>query len=234
VTTDLAPDTRLSAHHAESSCPPLAARGDRPAAATPFRRPGGWQNRVVPTRFRLLLACPLLVLAGCGNSRTPVPDISRPAPPQGFRTLTLSHAGVSLATPANWTITGQSAPLVVTFNSGPAVVALWRFARSGPPPTTAAALSRARRALITAVRGRDRAVSVIGSADARVPGAGTITLQVRERIDGRLRRVMSTHVYVRGAELVLDEYAPPAQYAAVARSVFAPVLRSLALLPAGR
>jgi len=188
----------------------------------------------VPTRFRLLLACPLLVLAGCGNSRTPVPDISRPAPPQGFRTLTLSHAGVSLATPANWTITGQSAPLVVTFNSGPAVVALWRFARPGPPPATAGALSRARRSLISAVRARDRAASVVGSAETRVAGAGAIALQVRERIGGRLRRVLSTHVYIRGAELVLDEYAPPSQYAAVARGVFAPVLQSLALLPAGR
>jgi hypothetical protein len=188
----------------------------------------------VPRLLRLLLACPLLALAGCGNSRTPVPDISRPAPPQGFRTLTLSHAGVSLATPANWIVTGQSAPLVVTLNSGPAVVALWRFARSGPPPTTAAALGRARRSLITAVRGRDRAVSVVGSAETRVAGAGAVALQVRERIDGHLRRVLSTHVYIPGAELVLDEYAPPPQYAAVARSVFAPVLRSLALLPAGR
>jgi hypothetical protein len=201
-----------------------------------LRRSDGWQNRLVPSLFRVLLACPLLVLvlAGCGNSRTPVPDISRPAPPQGFRTLTLSHAGVSLATPANWIVTGQSAPLVVTLNSGPAVVALWRFARSGSTPATAAALGRARRSLITAVRGRDRNVSVVRSAETRVAGAGAVALQVRERIGGQLRRVMSTHVYIPGAELVLDEYAPPTQYAAVARSVFAPVLHSLVLLPAGR
>jgi hypothetical protein len=190
----------------------------------------------VPTLLRFLLACPLLAvaLASCGNSRTPVPDVSRPAPPQGFRTMTLSRAGVSLATPANWIVTGQSAPLVVTLNSGPAVVALWRFARSGPAPTTAEALGRARRSLIRTVRGRDRAVSVVGSAETRVAGAGAIALQVRERIGGQLRRVMSTHVYIPGAELVLDEYAPPTQYAGVAHSVFAPVLRSLALLPVRR
>jgi hypothetical protein len=38
---------------------------------------------------------------------------------------------------------------------------------------------------------------------------------------------------VRGAELVLDEYAPPDLFAAVDRSVFVPVRRSLALLGAG-
>jgi hypothetical protein len=43
--------------------------------------------------------------------------------------------------------------------------------------------------------------------------------------------VTSTHVYVDGAELVLDEYAPPDQFASVARSVFSPVRRPLTLVP---
>jgi len=67
----------------------------------------------------------------------------------------------------------------------------------------------------------------------RIDGARAVQLQARERIGGQVRRVSSTHVYVPGAELVLDEYAPPAQYAAIDRSVFAPIRRSLALLPAG-
>lgn len=186
------------------------------------------------TRRTILLACPLLALAGCGNARTRVPDITRAAPPLGFRTLTLGHAGVSLATPRNWTVTGQAAPLVVALNSGPAVVALWRFDRAGAPPATTAALNRARRALIAAIRARDRAVTVLSAAETRVAGLHAIAVQARERIEGRLRRVISTHVYIPGAELVLDEYAPPGQYPAVAARVFAPVERSLALLPADR
>jgi hypothetical protein len=178
-----------------------------------------------------VLACSLLVVAGCGNSRTPVPDTSRPAAPQGFRTMKLTQFGVSLATPRNWTVTGQSAPLILTLNSGPAVVALWRFARSVAPPRAGRALDHDRRALLAAVRGADRGITVLASTDTRVAGATAVELQARERIGGQLRRVSSTHVYVPGAELVLDEYAPPAQFAAVQNSVFRPVRSSLALLP---
>jgi len=181
-----------------------------------------------------VLACPLLALPGCGNSRTPVPDISQAAAPQGFRTLALHQAGVSLAAPRNWTATGQAAPLVVTVNSGPAVIALWRFARAGPPPAAPAARRRARRALLATIRARDRTVTVLSSAATRVAGAPAVVVAARERIGGHLRRVISTHVYIPGAELVLDEYAPPSQYRAVAARVFAPVRRSLALLPGDR
>jgi hypothetical protein len=176
----------------------------------------------VPPPLRLVLGGCVLCLAGCGNSRTLVPDTAVPAPPHGFRTLRLSHAAVSLITPRNWTVTGQSAPLVLTLNSGPAVVALWRFARAA-----------ARAALITATRARDRTLALLSSRLMRIDGARAVQLQARERIGGQVRRVSSTHVYVPGAELVLDEYAPPAQYAAIDRSVFAPIRRSLALLPAG-
>jgi hypothetical protein len=122
---------------------------------------------------------------------------------------------------------------VVTVQSGAAVVALWRFARPQGVPSGAGALSRARASLIAAVRGRDRTLKLLGSSLSRVDGAGAIELNAIERIAGRPRQVSSTHVYVRGAELVLDEYAPPAQFAAVERAVFARVRRSLALLQAG-
>jgi hypothetical protein len=177
-----------------------------------------------------LFGC-LLLVAGCGNSRTAVPDVDRPAPPQGFRKLTLASAGVSLITPRNWTVSNQTAPLVLTLNSGPAVVALWRLARSAPPPASPAALSSTSRALIAAVRRRDPSISQLRATTTRVDGARAIRLEARERIAGRMRRVTSTHVYIDGAELVLDEYAPPAQFPSVARSVFGPVRRSLTLVP---
>jgi hypothetical protein len=39
--------------------------------------------------------------------------------------------------------------------------------------------------------------------------------------------VRSTHLYAYGAELVVDAYAPPGEFARVDRRVFGPMLRSL-------
>jgi hypothetical protein len=178
-----------------------------------------------------MLAGCLLLAAGCGNSRTAVPNLSAPAPPHGFRKLTVSSAGISLDTPRNWTVTSQTAPLVLTLNSGPAVVALWRLSRTAPPPASARGLRVAGRALVAAVRRRDPTIGGLRVTPTQVDGARAIRLEARERIAGRMRRVTSTHVYVSGAELVLDEYAPPAQFATIQRTVFAPVRRSLTLLP---
>jgi hypothetical protein len=187
----------------------------------------------MPLASKLLLGFSLALLAGCGNSRTPVPDATQPAAPQGFRTLTLSAAGVRLAAPVNWTVAGQRAPLLLTAGSGTALVALWRYARTAGAPAGRSGLRRARRALIAAVRARDRTLQLLGSSLTRVDGARAIELTAIERIAGAVRQVISTHVYVRGAELVLDEYAPPAQFAAVNRAVFSPVRHSLALLSPG-
>jgi hypothetical protein len=176
---------------------------------------------------------PLALLAGCGNSRTPVPSPTQASPPNGFETVTRPYAGVRLSVPRNWTVTGQRAPLVMTVASGSAVVALWRFARAAAVPASPAALARAQIKLIAAVRARDRTIRLLGTSLGRVDGAAAIELNALERISGRPRRVSSTHVYVPGAELVLDEYAPPGQFANVDRSVFAPVRRSLVLVGAG-
>jgi hypothetical protein len=176
----------------------------------------------------------VILLAGCGNARTAVPSASQPALPAGFVTLTRSYAGARLAVPRNWIVTGQRAPLVVTIQSGTAVMALWRFASKGPVPVGRRALAAARARLIARIRQRDRTVRLLRASFARIDGANAIELDAQERIGGLARRVSSTHVYVRGAELVLDEYAPPAEFAAVDRTVFAPVRRSLTLIGSDR
>lgn len=180
-----------------------------------------------------MLAGSVLLLAGCGNSRTPVPSAALPAAPYGFRTLTLRDAGVRLAAPRNWTVSGQRSPLLVTFASGPAVIALWRFARAGSVPSGARALAVLRTRLLGALRARDRTLRVLRADDLRVAGARAIDVEAVERIDGRSRRVSSTHVYLRGEELVLDQYAPPGLFTAVDRSVFGPVRGSLTVVAPG-
>jgi hypothetical protein len=181
----------------------------------------------------VVLAGSLLLLAGCGNSRTTVPSATLPAAPDGFRTLVLHDAGVRLAAPRNWTVSGQHSPLLMTIESGGAVIAVWRFARPASAPSGTRALPALRARLLGAVHARDHALSVLRAGGLRVAGASAIDVEAIERIGGRSRRVSSTHVYLRGEELVLDQYAPPAAFAAVDRSVFRPVRRSLTVIRTG-
>lgn len=50
-----------------------------------------------------------------------------------------------------------------------------------------------------------------------------------ERIGLARRHVGSAHVYAQGAELVVDAFAPPGEFATVDRTMFQPLLRSLRL-----
>lgn len=180
----------------------------------------------------LTLTLALALLAGCGNSRTPLVFDTRAAKPDGLRTLSYPAAGISFRAPRNWRAVPEYSPMVAVLSSGAAVIALWRYPRAQPPPAGAPALSQARVSLIGAARARDRGLEVIRSGLSTVDGNRAIELDAIERIDGKLRRVRSTHVFVPGAEIVLEEYAPPAGFHAVDHAVFSPLRRSLALFGA--
>jgi hypothetical protein len=180
----------------------------------------------------ILVAFGALLLSACGNSRTPVPNLNQPAAPSSFRPL--AFTGVALEAPSNWSVVNERAPLVTVVASGTAVVALWRFPRSAPVPIGGAALSHATSQLISAARARDPSLQVIRASAVTVDRAPAIELDAFERINGQPRRVRSTHVFVPGAELVLDEYAPAAIFHMVDHAVFSPVKRSLRLVPGAR
>lgn len=206
----------------------------------PRHRPRGAHARE-PARARTSLyraplaaaaGCVLaLALAACGGSRPAAPNLTQPARPDGFRTLAFPVAGVSLLAPRNWLTQPQHAPLVTIETSGSAVVALWRYPSSGSaaavPP---APLSLDETALVNQARARGGLVRVLRARTATVAGQPAVVLDVLERIAGSLRRVISTHVYAPGAELVLEEYAPPAGFATVRREAFTRIARSLRLL----
>lgn len=170
-------------------------------------------------------------LAACGNSRTPAPSLSAPAAPSSFRPLADPAAGVALAAPTNWSVLQQRPPLLMVISSGAAVIALWRFQHRGPWPSDPALLAQARAALIGAVHARDRTLQLIRSKIGTVNGVHSIELDAFERIGNSVRRVRSTHLYVTGAEVVLDEYAPPRMFHSVDHAVFSPVKRSLRVVP---
>jgi hypothetical protein len=179
----------------------------------------------------VLAGCAWL-LAGCGNSRTPVPSLTRPAAPGGLHTLRFPAAGVSFSAPRNWQVIAEQAPLVTVVASGDAVIALWRYPRSGPPPDSQALLTAARSSLLAAIHSRQSAVRVLGSHTTTIDGAPTIEFDATETINGRPRRVLSTHVFAGRGEIVLEEYAPPSLFAELHHALFASVRRSLAITPA--
>jgi hypothetical protein len=141
-------------------------------------------------------------------------------------------SGVAFRAPSDWLVVGRQAPLVAVASSGSAVVAIWRFPRTGLPPAGTAALKRAEAHLIGAARARDATLRLIRSKLASIDGAPAVELDAFERIAGQPRRVRSIHVFVSGAELVLDEYAPPSVFHGVDHEVFSPMKRSLTVSPA--
>lgn len=179
----------------------------------------------------VLIAITLGALGGCGDSRTAPPSFARFLTPTGVTSASFLSGSLRLQAPANWATQIGVPPLVVTYASGPAVIAIWRYPReeSQALPHDAAALGRARSALIRAAGARDPTLRVISSAVIEHGGVYGVELDALETVRGHVRRVRSAHVYQRGAELVIDEYAPASQFHAVDRAVFSPLLHSVHL-----
>jgi hypothetical protein len=175
----------------------------------------------------VILMFPLVTLAACGNSRTPVPSVSTPAQPTTFRALSFPAAGLSLKAPSNWAVTAGHGRLVTTVSSGAAVIALWRFPSGRPAPAGAAELRQAAQELIKAARARDPSMRLLGSQVTRIGGVPAVELDAVEQIAGQVRQVRSSHLFAARAEVVLEEYAPTRLFPDVDQAVFVPLRRSL-------
>jgi hypothetical protein len=166
-------------------------------------------------------------VTGCANERTAPPDVATPGPPLGSLDVSYPKFGIEFVAPKGWHVTEGSGTLVTTVQTGQATVAIWRYPREEPLPATAEAIRRARRELIAAAKRRDKTFKVGTSRLIRLRKAPAIQLVGRETIGGRRFRVRSTHVFAHGAEVVVDEYAPPQFFSRLDKTVFKPVLRSL-------
>ncbi len=184
-------------------------------------------RRLPPGRILAIGLGLLTLLAGCGNSRTPPPSTATPAPPSTFQTLTFRAAGVKLDAPSNWVIARGRGRLLTALSSGSAVVALWRFPRPAAQQSSTSALRLQARRLLGAARRRDPGFQLVGTKVRRIGDLPAVQINAFEQINGRRRRVLSTHVFARRAEIVLDEYAPPDVFGAVADRVFSPLSHSL-------
>jgi hypothetical protein len=178
-------------------------------------------------------AAAILTLAlagvGCGNHRQRVPDVSGSQKPAKATQLDYPTAGVTFSAPRNWYQGGGTKPLVVALASGRAGVAVWRYPRREPLPTAKNELDQAQANLSDAVRSRDGSVHIESTKVVDVNGARGIQVVATEHIGGQLRRVRSTHFFDRGAEIVVDAYAPPGDFPRLDGTVFQPLIQSVRL-----
>jgi hypothetical protein len=187
----------------------------------------------VPHAPHALAAAALVALfAGCGNDRTPAPDIGLIPAPKGFRAAKYPAQGIDFRAPTNWRISPGEGTHVATVAIGDAQVGVWRYPRTEPLPETRAQLNAARDAVVAQIEGRDptfkltstRLVLKKGIRAVEVVGVGTNLTNT-----GVQRSVRSLHAYGQGAEVVIDAFAPPKDFARVDEQTFGPMTRSLKL-----
>ena len=179
-------------------------------------------------------AAGVVLLAGCGNLRTKPPDIGRIPAPTGFRDQTFIKEGVFFRAPRNWRVIVGESPQVATIAIGDAQIAVWRYRRIEPLPETRRQLKAARKALIAQVKSRDATFRVTSSRIVVKRGLRGVEVIGSVSNQGQRRRVRSRHVYGRKAEVVVDAFAPPKEFARVDKQTFGPVARSLKLGEPGK
>ncbi len=175
----------------------------------------------------LAAACLLPAAAGCGNDPAPTPDTTTAVAPRGAEPVRYREAGVALEAPVGWQARPGRAPLITTFTSGQGSISIFRYPRIEPFPRTRAELTAATDQLVAAAKARDASFRETRRSRTRVDGSRAIVLRGTERVAGQLREVRSTHIFTRGAEVVVDAFAPPGQFDRVDEQVFRPLLRSL-------
>jgi hypothetical protein len=183
---------------------------------------------MTPRRHLIALVIALAV-AGCGNERTPVPEVAGPGERLGDNPLDDARGGYKLIAPAGWTVAAGEAPLVSTISSGPVIVSIFRYPRTEPLPRTKDELDRATTDLLAAAKARDATFTPLKTARYRVDGRPGIQVRGTESVAGLPRTVRSTHVYAYDGELVIDMLAPSDEFAAVDKLYFLPMLQSIRL-----
>ena len=184
----------------------------------------------VPART-VLTALAAAALSGCGAERVDPPDPARPYATGGTADRTFAQAGLTIRAPSSWIFTPGRPPLVASTSSGSVTIALWRYPRTEPLPQDDAAFAAAEEALVEAARTRDETFELTEARDVEVDGARGIELVGTQRLRGRQRQVRSTHVYAKGAEIVVDQSAAPQDFAPADRNVFGPLVDAMKIDP---
>ena len=172
------------------------------------------------------------LLAGCGNERTPVPDLGVVPAPKAFRDAFFDEQGVRFRAPTNWRVVPGEAPHVATVAIGTAQIGVWRYPRSEPLPQTRAQLNAAREALVAQIESRDATFNLTSTRLIMKPGIRAVEVigtGANLTNPAAQRSMRSLHAYGHGAEVVVDAFAPPRDFVRIDDQTFGPVTRSLRL-----
>ena len=179
-----------------------------------------------------LLAGLAVLLAGCGNERTPVPELGLIPTPKEFRATPYLAQGVQFRTPTNWRVVDGKDTHLATVAVGDAQVGIWRYPRDEPLPETRAQLAAARQALVAQIESRDPTFKLTSTRLVIKPGfRGVEVIGVGTNLANKSiqRSMRSLHAYGHGGEVVMDAFAPPREFARVDEQAFGPMARSLRL-----
>ena len=177
------------------------------------------------------LAAFALAAGGCGRERIQPPDPARPATALAPAEQNFPAVGLRFRAPRDLIFEPGQAPLVTSTASGSLTVAVWRYPRAETLPRSAPSLRDARRRLVDAVRRRDGTFRLDRARRLEVDGAPALQVLGTQRVAGRERRVRSTHVYAKGAEVVVDAFSAPRDFAVVDERLFRPLVKSLKIDP---
>lgn len=167
-----------------------------------------------------------VLLAGCGSQPPPTPDVKTPQGFTGRFSFGYPKSAIQLSVPDGWNRLDGQTPLVASMTSGSATIAIWRYPRVEPLPTTHTALATAKAKLLAQTKAKDPTFS--GRAKLlHVGPARAIEVRGRVRVAGLPREVRSTHVFAQGSEVVVDAYAQHRDFARVDRDVVRPMVASL-------
>jgi len=183
--------------------------------------------RRLPALLALLTAA--VLAAGCGNERTPPPDVDTPGRPFGFSDREVDDAGLALQVPNGWRVAEGTPPQVIASSTGTAVLSVWRYPRTEPLPDSEDELQAARDNLIDAAKARDPDLRVRSSEVTEIDGRPAVEIVAEGTITGRERVLHSVHVYAFGSEYVIDAYARAQDFERVDEQVFEEVIDSIEL-----
>lgn len=170
-----------------------------------------------------------LVVSGCGSDPQRPPDVGTPGPPGALTALDLPQQGVKLQVPGAWKSEPAPAggPLLATYTSGRATIAVWRYPRTEPLPKTKSDLEATRDSLVAAVKARDPQYTVNSTRILRGSSRRGVEIIGTGTNSGFPRRARSLHLFGGGAEVVLDQYTTPDFFAQIDGDVFRDVASSL-------
>jgi hypothetical protein len=135
--------------------------------------------------------------------------------------------GIGFDTAPSWSVNGGVRPHISTITSGGATVAIWLFPRSERLPKGQAELSRALTSLTAAAKRHDPTFRRIGGRTLKIDGRPAVEIRSGDRAGGKQRATRTTHIYAYRAEIVVDQFTTPTDFARADRILFGPLLRGL-------